>query len=458
MLSGIVIAACGVLTLAVVFLFLMGLAAHAEAESRALWISMLLALPGLVMLFVLIVFSPGSLSILLSMLIVAGAVGGLLVIFLPWMPRMKLPDMSSATRFDERDHMFARARLIKYPELRQIYYESHPERREIDQKIHALPELGEEGGRLYDPALSPMADAAFSLLDRSYPVLAERPRVAEKHLSAEELLQAITLLAHRYGAADLGVTRMQPHQWYSHGGRQAEEWGRPIEAVGDTAIVIVVPMDVRAIRLAPGAPVLAESARLYVEAAKIAHILAEYLQLQGRRARAHVDGRYQVLCVPLAEAAGLGHVGRMGILMHRVYGPCVRLSVVTTDAKLPTSEADFSWMESFCEICKKCAENCPSRAIPMETKPSSRGFRHWSIDQESCYAFWRRVGSDCSVCIASCPFSKPDTFVHRCVRFSIRRNRLAQRLALLGDDLFYGRKYKIRPENPKVEDLHRILR
>jgi hypothetical protein len=39
-----------------------------------------------------------------------------------------------------------------------------------------------------------------------------------------------------------------------------------------------------------------------------------------------------------------------------------------------------------------------------------------------------------------CPYTKPDTFVHRLVRFYISRNPFNQRLALFLDDLFYGRR------------------
>ncbi|HHQ48573.1 MAG TPA: 4Fe-4S dicluster domain-containing protein [Acidobacteria bacterium] len=205
--------------------------------------------------------------------------------------------------------------------------------------------------------------------------------------------------------------------------------------------------------MAPSAPVLAESSRQYVEAAKVAHVVAEYLELNGHEARAHVDGRYQVLCAPLAQQAGLGHVGRIGILIHRRYGPCVRLSVVTTNIALPATTGDHSYMEGFCAICKKCADNCPSRSIPHGEKPVSRGFAHWSVDQESCYAFWRRTGTDCSVCIASCPFTKPDSPVHRLVRAYVTRNPVNRRIALLGDDLFYGRRLRLRSSNPKLEDL-----
>jgi reductive dehalogenase len=213
-------------------------------------------------------------------------------------------------------------------------------------------------------------------------------------------------------------------------------------------VVVVVAMDWKMIARAPSLPAILESSRQYVEAAKIAMIIAEYLRGLGYRARAHTDGNYEVLCVPLAVAAGLGELGRLGILIHPVHGPCVRLAAVTTELELPpTGGRDFH-ADSFCRICRKCAENCPPRAIAAGAEPVSRNFRHWSVDQVKCYAFWKQIGSDCAVCIRSCPYAKPDTLLHRLVRFYVSRNPLNQRLALLMDDIFYGRKKKIVAVNP----------
>jgi len=395
-----------------------------------------------------------SAGTVLSWSLVVGALLFLVVSFLPFMPAAPPVDLSGVQRFDERDHMFARNNVRNHPELRRRYHLMRPEAKDYDLHLDTLPQLGEPGARFYDSQISPMAEAAFAILDRSYEPLARRPgNPAASREEASRLAASVELLARRYGAVDIGVTRTAPHHWYSHAGRQAEGWGEPIEPDHPTAIVVVVAMDFLAIRMAPSAPVLAESSRQYVEAAKIAHMVAEYLELKGYEARAHVDGHYQVLCAPLAQSAGLGHVGRIGILMHRRYGPCVRLSVVTTNAPLPVSTGEHSYMESFCQICKKCADNCPSRSISRNGRPVSRGFAHWSVDQESCYAFWRRTGTDCSVCIASCPFTKPDTLIHRLVRAYIRRNVLNQRLALLGDDLLYGRQLKLRPANPDLDEL-----
>jgi len=429
-----------------VFLMLLMLyAALAERERRAAWLSAGGAVVPAALGFLLWAYRNETITGGLAWLILI--MGGVffLLSLIPIMPKTPREDPDGALRYDERNHMFSRANLAGFPDLRRAYHTSHPEHREFDLALDRLPSLGEEGGRFHDNRLSPAAVAAFSLLERSYAPLADRPGPSRRRgLEGRELLDALRGLALRYGAVDLGVARTRDYHWYSHAGRQADQWGREIQIDAPTAIVIVVAMDFAAIRSAPKAEVLVESSRQYVEAAKIAHLLAEYLHLQGWRAEAQVDGRYRVLCVPLAEDAGLGRVGRMGILIHPVFGPCIRLSVVMTDAVLPTGKPAHGDMESFCNLCRKCARSCPSRAISTGNKGFSRGFSHWSVDQEKCYGFWRKIGTDCSVCIASCPYTKPDSVIHRLVRAYIRINPLNQRLALLGDDLFYGRRFKVK--------------
>lgn len=92
--------------------------------------------------------------------------------------------------------------------------------------------------------------------------------------------------------------------------------------------------------------------------------MATFIRNLGYEARAHIDGNYEVVCPLVARDAGLGELGRMGLLMTPRLGPRVRISVVTTNLPLVTDEPlnDYS-VTDFCTICKKCADACPSQAI-----------------------------------------------------------------------------------------------
>jgi ferredoxin len=60
------------------------------------------------------------------------------------------------------------------------------------------------------------------------------------------------------------------------------------------------------------------------------------------------------------------------------------------------------------------------------------------MSAERCYHFWRTQGTDCGLCIRSCPFAKPDTPLHHLVRRAISRSTAFNRLFLRWDDRLYG--------------------
>ena len=370
------------------------------------------------------------------------------VSLIQFFPPIKERDLSFIEKYDERDHMFSRNMLQDHPDLAEKYYGSHPEKREKDEKIHSKPELGDPGHFFYDSYRSPIFEAAFKYLDRTRSASVGDISQEKKKPDPEEITRVIKEIAYYYGAVDVGITPIKSYHIYSHLGRHAKNWGKEINSTHSYAVVIVVAMRVDMFKSAPGLPTILESSGQYVESAKIAHIIAEYIRSFGYDARSHTDGNYETLCVPLAVDAGLGALGRMGIFMHPAHGPCVRLSIVTTELELiPTKVKKKNRytrpIEAFCSICKKCADNCPTQSISQGEEPVSRGFRHWSIDQEKCFSFWKSMGTDCGFCIRVCPYTKPNTFIHKLVRFYISRNSFNQRIALFLDDLFYGRKIPV---------------
>lgn len=386
-----------------------------------------------------------------NILIIAGLTLFGLISLLRFFPgRSRKRDTSKVKQYDERDNMFARNNLRHHPELMEKYYTMHPEKEPMDRQIHQKPEFGEKEQVYHDKYTAPCYKAAFEYLKRSIPL--SEGMAAQKKISIDpvQFCKTITDFTKFYGACDIAFLKLAPHHFYRHKGRHSENWGDRTDQTYKTAIAILIPMRVEMIKKGPSSSVLQESAQKYVEAAKISNILAGYIRQFGYQARAHNDGNYDTLCVPIAVEAGLGELGRMGILMHRVHGPCVRLAVVTTTLELPDSvRPEPSYMEEFCKICKKCADNCPSGSITHDDEPYSRNVRHWSILQEKCFSYWKTIGSDCGFCISVCPYTKPDTALHKFVRFYISRNALNQRIALFMDDLLYGRHKKIAKTNPE---------
>ncbi|MDT8903441.1 4Fe-4S dicluster domain-containing protein [Anaeroselena agilis] len=370
----------------------------------------------------------------------AAAAAVVMAFFLPagTAGRAALP--ADMPRLDERDVMFARAGYRDGTAHYHDYYSRRPENREQDDRIRALPGLCSPGAATYQPIHAGIAGSGFRFLADMRP-LAEGQAADNKQASApEEMTAMLKGLARYHGAKVVGVAALRPYHFYSHRGRHPENYGEEVASAHKFAVVFAVEMDWGLVRNAPLAPVVMESCRQYIEAAKIGMVLAYFLRELGYDARNHMDGSYLV-CAPLvAHDAGVGELGRMGIVITRDYGPRVRLGVVTTDLPLIADVPTALGVQDACSACEKCARSCPAQAIPYGGRAEHNGVSKWRIDQARCYEFWCRVGTDCAVCMNVCPYSKPDTLLHRLFRYSLRQSSLARRAMVHLDDYFYGRR------------------
>jgi ferredoxin len=363
-----------------------------------------------------------------------------ILFFLP-IGRAAFGEDTPKTRVDERDIMFARARLRPDSPEFESYYAMHPENREKDDAFRALPGLLSPDSRFADPYLFAAPKASFFLTEALRSAVDGPAAGSKSELPADRMTAYVKNLARYFGALDVGVAEIQPYHIYSHVGRGAGRWGDPIEEEYRSAIALTVAMDAEMIAAAPAAPTLMESARQYVEAARAAVQLAAALRDLGYPARAHIDGNYRVIAPLVARDAGLGELGRMGLLMTPRLGPRVRIAVVTTEAPLvPDARHPASSVLDFCNICHKCADACPAQAIPTGLRAEIDGALRWRIDSDRCFHYWNKAGTDCARCIAVCPFAHRAGGFHDLVRAGIVRSGFFRRLAKPLDDLFYGKK------------------
>jgi ferredoxin len=349
-------------------------------------------------------------------------------------------------RFDERDIQFSRVRLKPGTPEYAAYYAMRPENRRIDDEIRALPGLLSADAALAEPALFAAAEGSFFLTESLHAAV-DGPLSATR-LSADPpaMTEYLKSLAVHYGARTVGVAELRPYHVYSHIGRDFRDYGEPIPFEPGSAIAFTVEMDPVLVRAAPNAPTVLESGRQYVEAARVAVQLAAAIRAMGHPARAHIDGCYRVIAPLVARDAGLGEIGRMGLLMTPRVGPRVRLGVVTTPLALVTGRPTGDGpVVDFCSRCRKCAVNCPARAIPDGDRAEVDGAMRWRVDGDACFRYWNVVGTDCARCMAVCPYSHDDNFLHNAVRWGVRRSGLFRRAAVRLDDVFYWRKPPSRP-------------
>ena len=352
-------------------------------------------------------------------------------------PEMALPK----NRYDEREIIFARARLEPESENYQKYYQNHPEHKRPDDRSREQPGLLSPQARFTDRFHSAAAAGSFSLTEALREAVDGQASPLPVDIQPHQLTDFVKKLAGYYGALQCGIAELQPEHVYTHIGRGTGVYGDPVELDHRYAIAFTVEMDHRMTRAAPYPPITMESGKEYVESARVAVQLAAAIRELGYGARAHIDGNYRVVAPLVARDAGLGEIGRMGLLMTPTLGPRVRLGVVTTNLPLTADQyqPDNSLLD-FCRICKKCAENCPSQAISQADRELSNGVLRWKINPERCYHFWTVVGTDCGVCLAVCPYSHPDNWAHNLVRRGIRRSGFFRRAALFLDDFIYGKK------------------
>ncbi len=159
------------------------------------------------------------------------------------------------------------------------------------------------------------------------------------------------------------------------------------------------------------------------------HTLDKLNSLQKKAARHLKRKGYRYLCIPpdsdritdrfvsklyplvthkmAATCAGIGWIGRNGLLISPRYGPRLSLATVLTDAPLPP---DAPMARSLCGDCRLCEEHCPSGAITGES---------WSRDEpypdlietalcRSHKAERRAVAGrpNCGLCLAICPHGR----------------------------------------------------
>jgi reductive dehalogenase len=355
-------------------------------------------------------------------------------------PRPDLGDDTPKTRIDERDIMFSRRLLEPGTDRFEQYYGARPARRDLDDRFRVLPGLLSKGASAYSPYTFSAADASFWTIEQLRPFVDGEPAAERVKSDARAVTEFIKRWALKLGAVTVGVTELRDYHLYTTVGR-GPEWGKPVRREHDFAIALTVEMDKEMIARAPQGPTVMESAQQYVAAGVIAVQMADFIRRLGYTARAHIDGNYRVVCPLVARDAGLGEIGRMGLLMAPELGPRVRLGVVTTELPLvPDARRRDTTMIDFCAHCRKCADACPSEAISRDRRTEIDGVPRWQIDQEACFTYWCTVGTDCARCVTVCPYSHPDTLLHDLVRRGVRNSVVFRRAATWGDDLLYGKR------------------
>ena len=245
--------------------------------------------------------------------------------------------------------------------------------------------------------------------------------------SPQAMSAEIKHVAKVFGADLIGITGLDERWLYTHNYSAQTEAAKPntLPAGLDHVIVIAQEMDYELIQTVPSALSGSATGLGYSQDALVLLSVAQYIRNLGYQAVASMNDT--ALAIPLAIRAGLGEYGRHGLLITKEFGPRVRLGKIFTDLPLAPDQPIHFGVREFCEICFRCANACPPKAISafiptdeVYNQSNIIGVRKWSINGEKCFGFWANQNSDCSICIRVCPYNKD---------YSKWMNRLARRLA-----------------------------
>jgi len=268
----------------------------------------------------------------------------------------------------------------------------------------------------------------------------------------EHNTRVVKKAAEFFGSVLTGVSPLDRRWIYSKGyrlGRDRTEVEFDIDIPDEYQYVIsfAVPMDYELYRTVPSYLASSSTGHGYSKASLTAGYLAQFLRQLG--CKAIPTGNDTAMSIPYAVQAGLGEMGRNGILITQEHGPRVRLGKVFTNLPLVFDEpTEFGVME-FCAVCKECAKQCPAQAMTLGERTNegfnicnSDGPLKWYVDGEKCHMFWAKSRCDCGICIRVCPFNKPKNLLHTTVRRIIDNFPKLNSLMLKADHWFGYAKQK----------------
>ena len=131
-----------------------------RAAGRLFLLTLLLPLP-----YLAVVLLPGTAGATTGAIILLLTLAGAAALLIPTGSKHRAERDTPTTRFDERDVMFSRARLVPDSALFRAYYEEKPEHYGPDEKFRAEAGLLRKGSTLFEPLAFAATETSFTTVE-----------------------------------------------------------------------------------------------------------------------------------------------------------------------------------------------------------------------------------------------------------------------------------------------------
>ena len=247
------------------------------------------------------------------------------------------------------------------------------------------------------------------------PIQADTP-VAPEQVPVEDpgaMANEVKRIAKFFGADLCGITDFDRRWLYSArvDTRDLSEAPHDLPEGLTSVIVLGHEMEEDLVATYPSALAGAATGREYSHEASIVMQVAAYIRNLGYEAVPSMNDT--ALVIPYAVKAGLGEYARNQMVITPEFGPRLRFSKIFTNLPVAHDDPKPKGVRAFCDICTKCADACPVKALPYGPPSTERanisaikGVRKWTSDAEKCFGFWAKLSSDCAICMRVCPFNR----------------------------------------------------
>ena len=192
------------------------------------------------------------------------------------------------------------------------------------------------------------------------PVAPMQQQVDDPHQMATEVKR----IAKFFGADLCGITDMDDRWLYASRVDTRDMSDAPNDLPQGMTSVIVMghQMEEDLVATYPSALAGAATGREYSHEATIVMQMAAYIRNLGYEATASMNDTG--LVIPYAIKAGLGEYARNQMVITPEFGPRLRFSKIFTNLPLAHDSPRPQGVRAFCDICTKCADACPVKALP----------------------------------------------------------------------------------------------